>query len=147
MSICAVIACTALAATNEVAVGAVETNAAAANSVAEAKIVQIVPFVPSAATSGATSGAEDWADELAERGEEGVFAVEGNILVVAIAAEEEGESPVLSKLRAKFRAVELLRGAYPALPAGFSAPCRVLLNSVAGDGRNLCVVLFNGPIQ
>ena len=69
---------------------------------------------------------DDWAEDLAEKAEQGVHVKNDHALVVVRLDPVEGEHQSLTKLRAKFRAIEFLRYHYHDLPSEFSAPCRIL---------------------
>ena len=85
--------------------------------------------------------AEDWADELAEKAEQGLHIRNGQVLVVARIPTIDGEYQMLTRVRAKFRAIEILRYHYPDLPKEFSATCRVLVCD-ASDSGEMCIVVM-----
>jgi len=160
MQMCILITCAALMATagcttSDVAAGAGATNApalpaetqTATNSVAEcatqnsamtnaAPVRIIYPDVP-----GDDFSVEDWADELSEKAGEGLHIRNGHVLVLVRMPAIEGEYQSLSKLRAKFRAIEVLRYHYPSLPKEFSATCRVLVCDTCDSGESCVVVM------
>ena len=82
---------------------------------------------------------EDWAEELAGKAEQGLHIRNGLILAVVRIPVIEGEYQNLTKLRAKFRAIEFLRHHYPSLPKAFTASCRVLVSGTSESGEE-CVV-------
>ena len=84
---------------------------------------------------------EDWAEELAEKAGQGLHIRNGQVLVVARIPVVEGEYQSLTKLRAKFRAVELLRSHYPDLPKEFSASCRILVCETSDSGGECVAVM------
>jgi len=86
---------------------------------------------------------EDWAEELAEKAGQGLHIRNGQVLVVARIPVVEGEYQSLTKLRAKFRAVELLRQHCPNLPTEFSASCRIFIcEELEDSGQVAAVVAF-----
>ena len=85
---------------------------------------------------------EDWAEELAEKAEQGLHIKNGLVLVVVRLKAGESEYRVLTKVRAKFCAVEFLRYYYPNLPERFSSSCRILVNEQS-DSNAQCVVVMS----
>ena len=84
---------------------------------------------------------EDWAEELAEKAEQGIHIRNGYILILVRMPAIEGEYQSLSKVRAKFRAIEFLRCHYPDLPKEFSATCRVLVCDISDSGE-MCIAVM-----
>lgn len=84
---------------------------------------------------------EDWAKELAEKGEQGVHIRNGQVLVVARIPAVEGEFENLTKSRAKFRAIEILRSHYQDLQKEFSVSCRILVCE-QNDSDDDCVAVL-----
>ena len=132
MTVCAMVACAALQA-------ATAAEAAATNAPPAPPPVKIVyPDVPAHEFC-----VEYWAEELAESGLEGLHVRNGYVLAVVRLPSDDGEEPMLAKLRAKFRAIEVLRLHAPDLPDAFSAPCRVLVCERSGSPPGwVCVVSF-----
>lgn len=69
---------------------------------------------------------DEWAEELAEKAEQGVHVKNGHVLIAVRLEPIEGEYQSLTRLRAKFRAIEFIRYHYQDLRGEFSIPCRVL---------------------
>lgn len=87
---------------------------------------------------------EDWAEELSEDARQGLHMRNGQVLAVARIPAVEGEYQSLTKLRAKFRAIEFLRQHYPNLPEEFTAPCRILICERLEDpGQIVAVIAFS----
>ena len=85
---------------------------------------------------------EDWAEELAAKMEQGVHVKNGHALVVVRLEPIEGEYQSLTKLRAKFRAIEFLRNHFPDIPKEFSASCRVLLCEELEPNESCLIVVL-----
>ena len=84
---------------------------------------------------------DDWAVELAEKTEQGVHIRNGQVLVVARIPAVEGEFENLTKSRAKFRAIEILRSHYQDLQKEFSVSCRILVCE-QNDSDDDCVAVL-----
>jgi len=155
MTVCTMIACAALQAAT--AAEAAATNSTSPPAVAErplaaecepASATNEPPVLPPVKIVYGDVPSEDfcveyWAEELAESAAEGLHARNGYVLAVVRMPSNEDEEPMLTKLRAKFRAVEVLRFHFPKRPAAFSAPCRVLVCERSGDPPgSVCVVSF-----
>ena len=84
---------------------------------------------------------DDWAEELAEKAEQGLHIRNGQILVLVRMPTIDGEYQMLTRVRAKFRAIEILRYHYPDLPKEFSATCRVLVCD-ASDSGEMCIAVM-----
>ena len=131
----------------------VETVSAETNAVADVWMTNaVVDVVATNAMPGSVDNLddtsddfsiEDWAEELAEEAEQGVHVKKGYVLVVAHLEPIDGEYLSLTKLRAKVRAIELLRCHYQNLPMEFSAPCRVIVCEQSDvDDHWVVVILF-----
>ena len=123
-----------------------ETNAVvdvvATNIVSDVAATNVVPVkvvYPDDASDDFS--VDDWAEELADKAKQGVHVKNGHALVVVRLEPVEGEHQSLTKLRAKFRAIEFLRYHYPSLPSEFSAPCRILSCDL-DDEKCVAVVAF-----
>ena len=84
---------------------------------------------------------EEWAEELSEAAAPGVHIRNGQALVLVKLDAIEGEHQSLTKLRAKFLALDFLRFHFHDLPKDFSASCRVLV-SENGDSGEPCIVVM-----
>lgn len=89
---------------------------------------------------------DDWAEELAANAEQGLHARNGHVLVLVRIQALVGEHRQLTRLRAKFRAIEFLRHHYPDLPKEFSAQCRVLMCETSDSGES-CVAVVSFAAQ
>lgn len=89
---------------------------------------------------------DNWADELAGKAKDGIHIRNGHALIVVRVTPITGEYPALTKLRAKFKAVELLRRHYPRLPTDFSASCRILATRNS-DTTAQCVVVVSFDVN
>lgn len=129
----------AAAALAEVNVGETRANTSNSTEILNAGCVKIV--YPD--DTSEDFSVDDWAEELAAKAEQGVHVKNGYALVLVRLEPIEGEFQSLTKLRAKFRAIEILRNCYQDLPKDFSAPCRVLVcDQSETDGQCVVVMAF-----
>ena len=117
-------------------------DVASTNVVMKATATDVVPvkvIYPDVASGDFSM--DEWAEELAEGAEQGLHVKNGQVLVVVRVELIDGEYQALTKVRAKFRAIEFLRYHYQDLPSEFSAPCRILSCDL-DDEKCVAVVAF-----
>lgn len=84
---------------------------------------------------------EAWAETLAKKTAQGVYIRNGQVLVVVHLEAVEGEYQALTKLRAKFRAIEFLRHHFIDLPNDFSTLGRVLVCKQSDSDERCTIVM------
>ena len=84
---------------------------------------------------------DEWAEELVENADQGLHIKNGQILVVVRMPVAEGEHQMVTKVRAKFRAIEFLRRHYPKLSKDFTAASRIPVCEMSDSGEQCALVV------